>query len=317
MSAATVITSAMPNVPVLSGTEGSLAALIRYIAPILGWEIMFDNGPVIVVRPQSYKGGQPLLYRFDDRAARGGAAPRIAEVRAYESMSDIDTGAGLVGPVYIHKSYTSDTASRRYYIIADQYGMLLATPHVNQWVYTVAQGHAYLGFLNAYSDEIPVCSLFGNGDADSSFGYMVYQPEITASSKAFCFEHKNRSGQVNIPVAVFCPAYQRSNYAFGNANDTTAYPAYVPGNECAIGRPFVNDGSVYTCRGEIPGMRVLFCSEQSIAANFQDMSVAPSVITPTILGAGEFVRTYSRGRNVGSDCDAQSLIWDIGQGFRV
>lgn len=204
MSAATIIKSTDANVPVLSGTEGSLAALIRYIAPILGWEIMFDNGPVIVVRPQSYKGGHVLLYRFDDRAARGGEAPRIAEVRAYESMPDIDLGSGLVGPVYMHKSPMIGTTAQPYIIIGDSYGFYLFgnSAAVNNDLPVIPN---YVGFGNAlFPTDTPMCVCIGSSDSRSlSGGYSQLGLEstgVSASGPPTMKIHRNVDGQVNVSV---------------------------------------------------------------------------------------------------------------------
>jgi len=211
MTVATVVTSTMPNVPVLSGTEGSLVALIRYIAPILGWEIMFDNGPVIVIRPQSYKGGQALLYRFDDRAERGGAAPRVAGVSAYESMSDINTGAGLVGPGYVSKSSSANTTARPWLVVGDQYGFYLFTDTAF-FSNSSPMNTQYFGFLNGlFSTDIPICALMGGADSasDNTYSYigLDYFKASENVSDIYCYIHRNIDGVLNTKVTCRSASY--------------------------------------------------------------------------------------------------------------
>lgn len=259
MSAATVITSSMPNVPVLSGTEGSLAVLIRYIAPILGWEIMFDNGPVIVVRPQSYKGGQSLLYRFDDRAARGGAAPMVAEVRAYESMSNINTGAGLVGPVYVHKSHTADSVARTYVIAGDQYGFYLQSNFCNSSNSPGTPVISYIGFNIPVTDEIPICVLFADAKdfsaAATGTGFLLNASPATGSV-AGAYIHKNKSGTLNTAVAVMGGCFDIQGHAIGCEYITSGWEEGnkkpLPSGSAGV-RLKINDGKAYTLGGFLPG----------------------------------------------------------------
>lgn len=200
MSAPIVIKSTDSGVPVLSGTEGSLAALIRYIAPLLGWSIIYDGGTVIVVQPQSYKGGQALLYRFDDRAARGGAAPRVAKVEAYESMSDINTGSGLVGPVYQAKSSTADSTSKLWRVIGDAYGFYLFTIKQTGGSLINPTNAFYYGFANGLlPNDLPPCIMAGCDDSVGTYALSRLGAVGTAISTAFDFvyAHKDRSGALN------------------------------------------------------------------------------------------------------------------------
>ena len=200
MSAATVLTSAMSGMPALSGTGGSLAALIRHIAPILGWSIEFDNSTdIIVIKPQSYGGGQALFYRFDDRAARGGAAPRVAEVRAYESMSDINTGAGLVGPVYISKSPTNDAVTRSWHVFGDAYGFYAGTHSANTtYPDGIPVNWHYFGFVNGVVNAVPICVMIGCGDLTGNVDYvisgMLYATSDSTGSLSYMYAHHNIEG---------------------------------------------------------------------------------------------------------------------------
>lgn len=193
-----------PGVPTLSGTEGSLSALLRYAAPLLGWDIIYDSGLIIVIRPKSYKGGQQLYYRFDDRAARGGVAPRIAKVQAYESMSGIDTGVNLVGPTYVHKSYYTNTTAQPYRIIGDQYGMYLFMPTVYNNTTTPTNVH-YFGFSNAiFNTQVPVCIVGGSSDSAAIDGYsmigyeyMLISDPLSSYATNRLYIHRDTQGSLN------------------------------------------------------------------------------------------------------------------------
>lgn len=274
MSAATIIKSTDANVPVLSGTEGSLAALIRYIAPRLGWEIMFDNGPVIVIRPQSYKGGQALLYRFDDRAARGGAAPRVAEVRAYESMSDINTGGGLVGPVYLHKSYYANTTGYTYSVIGDTYGFF-----INSYLYKSGSvdgeplSVAYCGFCNMfYSNDIPKCLLFADSVDGPSYGskMMLHSPGSYGGSSGL-YLHRNRAGVLNVTVSVQAASVMDiEGHAIGTYRSTAEWNSSKawPSDKVIVAPIYINDGAPYSICGILPA----YSRQSSLYTGYQQLS---------------------------------------------
>lgn len=258
MSAATVLTSAMSGMPVLSGTGGSLAALIRHIAPILGWSIEFDNSTdIIVIKPQSYGGGQALFYRIDDRAARGGAAPRVAEVRAYESMIDINTGAGLVGPVPVHKSYDANTTGYPYTIAGDQYGFFLNSNLYKAAFEEAPTALSYIGFLNRLRDtDAPVCAVFGDSaDGVSSGSFMVYQAPPITTGKAGLFVHRSREGVLNTQVALRSGGvFEIDGHGIGTERSNTSFFEYkqLPEDEVIAAPIYVNNGSAYSIQYVLP-----------------------------------------------------------------
>ena len=260
MSAATVLTSAMSEMPALSGSGGSLASLIRYIAPILGWSIEFDNSTdIIVIKPQSYGGGQALFYRIDDRAARGGAAPRVAEVRAYESMSDINTGAGLVGPGYIHKSYYANTTGYLYTIAGDQYGFFLNSNLYKSAFETTPTALSYRGFLNRLRDtDAPVCAVFGDSADGVSLGsFMVYQAPPATTGKAGLFVHKSKEVVLNTKVALRSGGvFEIEGHGIGAVNLGTSFTVYkpLPEDEVIAAPIYVNNGSAYSIQYVLPAV---------------------------------------------------------------
>lgn len=161
MAAPIVIKHTDSGVPQLSGAEGTFASILRYAAALLDWDIPFDSGTKIVLRAKT---GQRLFYRVDDRSARGGNAPYSAKIEAYESMSDIDTGSGYVGPVYCTKSDAANTDSRAWLISGDATYINFASNYRNSSWGVVTYGGVYCGF----------------GDGVSVF------PGITASTALLC-----------------------------------------------------------------------------------------------------------------------------------
>ena len=257
MSAATVLTSAMSGVPALSGSGGSLAALFRYIAPILGWSIEFDNGTdIIVIRPQSYRGGQALFYRIDDRAARGGAAPRVAEVRAYESMSDINTGAGLVGPAYIQKSPTADTVSCPYTVAGDAYGCFFNTAGILSGTMRTKDFVSYIGFDIPLTGNVPKCLLMACGIDGQSSGTSILRAAL-ASITGYdgLFVHRSLGGTLNTKVALRGGLFDIGGWAIGSeysgSNWSSSYKP-LPTADGIVAPVYYNDGAAYTIAGRLP-----------------------------------------------------------------
>lgn len=319
MTVAIVVTSAMPNVPVLSGTEGSLVSLMRYLASALGWDIIYDANNKIVIRPQPYKNGQALFFRINDRADRGGSAPRVAEIRAYESMSDIDTGAGLVGITFIHKSYYASTAAQKYYVIGDSHGFFFSGNAYRTITYDAnACCLHYFGFLNRYlSSDIPVCGLFGNRDGAingvTTPNFLVLQA-CTVASVRDSYIHKNRTGLLGIAcAAIAASSHQIAGRALSSLEDVYWFSDGYMG-QCICSAPYVNDGAVNTISGLLPGFYGLHSNPAN--SGIQDIGLAPSVLTPFATEGKSFLRAQSYTTSSGSQYSAAGLLFDIGEGFR-
>lgn len=123
-----VYDSTMPSAPVLNATENSLALLLKACLvdgfgakPAAGWTMPYSATGKAVFKP-SVGGG---YYRFNDSAARGGAGLRVAELKCYEAMTDVDSGTGLGAVGFILKSTTSDAIARPWVLIADELSFYL------------------------------------------------------------------------------------------------------------------------------------------------------------------------------------------------
>ena len=127
----TVYSSADASAPSLSGTIGSLIALLDaclingYGAKAaIGWTKPFSGTNVAVYR-QPVGTSNGMYLRVDDTVAQ------YANVRGYETMSDINTGTGqfpLVGQaanVYWAKSSTADASVRPWILIGNERGFYL------------------------------------------------------------------------------------------------------------------------------------------------------------------------------------------------
>lgn len=94
--------------------------------PALGWSRTFDRYlNTAVYRPAE---GLQLLYRVDDN--RDTANYQVAQVTAYESMSDVNTGFGGWGSLFLGKSCGSDVQnmlkySPPWWIVGDRRGFYL------------------------------------------------------------------------------------------------------------------------------------------------------------------------------------------------
>lgn len=317
MSAATVLTSAMSGMPALSGSGGSLAALFRNIASIMGWSIEFDNGTdIIVLKPQSYRGGQAIYYRINDTSDRGGIAPKAAKVQMYESMTDVNTGAGLCGTFCISKSYYSSSDPASWAVIGDQFGFYILTCMAYYLDQKVPAVPHYLGFIELYKDSsTSVCA--GLGCADSTYSgsgnlaplFALASAETTAIENAFI--HRSSGGALGKPV---CQCFNGGTHPVGRCGGSLSagMPPYL--GELLLGRPYINDGAAYTIRGYLPGLYYPCHSSGFSAIGLDNILSGSTLIVDDAIfigGAAETNSQYSYG-SYGNG----NYIFDIGVGFR-
>lgn len=132
-----------PSAPVLSGVVGAWKAIVKACLygngsgvaygtgpaekTAAGWSLPFaDTSTKLVVRNSLAAGGSGCYYRLlDDGSGTGGAKESLS--RTYAAMSDIDTGtvptpsvAQLSAGSVVRKSETSNSAARKWVIIADE-----------------------------------------------------------------------------------------------------------------------------------------------------------------------------------------------------
>jgi len=134
----TLYRSTDASAPTLTGTVGSLVALLDAILvngygsqPAAGWSKAFTGTNKAAYRNGAAARARHYL-RVDDSGAGGGGA-KEAQVRAYEAMTDVDTGtdpypnlAQVSGSgLYVRKSNTADATARVWVAVADDRTFIL------------------------------------------------------------------------------------------------------------------------------------------------------------------------------------------------
>lgn len=107
------ISFAAPGVP-----DGPVSGAITAKVAPAGWLKLFSGANKAVYKPAAVD-ASGCVVRIDD------TAPRYARMRAYESMTDVDTGVGptptdtqLAGGLYIPKSPEANATRRRWVVVA-------------------------------------------------------------------------------------------------------------------------------------------------------------------------------------------------------
>lgn len=106
-----------------------------------GWSIAFESGNKIALQNSLAAGGSGCVVRIDDDAPGAGGA-REAFMRAYASMSDIDTGSDPApstsmtsSGIVLRKSGTLDSTARPWFCVADERTFYLSLyPNQTAWV---------------------------------------------------------------------------------------------------------------------------------------------------------------------------------------
>lgn len=134
----------------------------------------------------AYKSGNPSASgcwaRIDDSAGR------FARLRAYESMTDIDTGVGptptdvqLAGGLYVGKSDAASSALRRWIVVASDKFVMLLVAHYGGYINDYAPfcwgdfpslkaGDAYNFLVAADTSDLSANSSVGRGGSLGSWG---------------------------------------------------------------------------------------------------------------------------------------------------
>lgn len=154
--------------PVLSGTAGSLIALLDaclvngYGAKAAaGWTKNYSGTNKAVYRPSH---GSRFYLRVLDDGSDGAQGARLARVRGYESMSDVDTGTGefptdaqVSGGLYLGKSSTADSTARTWVVLADGKRAIVMIAHHAS--HTQSYTQAFFGDLGGASAADPYAAM--------------------------------------------------------------------------------------------------------------------------------------------------------------
>jgi hypothetical protein len=252
--------------PVLSGTAGSLIALLDaclvdgYGAKAAaGWTKNYSGTNKAVYRPSH---GSRFYLRVLDDGSDGAQGARLARVRGYESMSDVDTGTGefptdaqVSGGLYLGKSSTADSTARPWVVLADGKRAIVMIAHhaSHSQSYTqsffgdlggVSAADPYAAMLVAAKDTTnAVTTLVGSTVQGASVVHgMVgvtasgYSPRARVGTGTSSGAHINRGGTVS-GNSTFTTGPDTSGNVWTEAilvRDTSTYDSnaprgYVPG----------------------------------------------------------------------------------------
>lgn len=279
----TVYKSSDTSAPVLTGQVGSLISVLDGCLvngygskSAAGWTKPFSG-----TNTASYLGTAGHYLDVNDAAA-GAAGAQEANVRGYESMTAVATGANPFPTVaqaaspglYVRKSATADGTSRGWVLLADGttfYLFILSGDTAAQYqsfgfgrFYSFKTGDTYRSFIAAHS-----ATGAGNGG-----GLDASATVTTASGNQFgWFVPRVQAGtgtSVNIGIAGFSnfgTPYNGPNAADGNVylsrlflNDASAaggLRGYLRGVYSIITAVGLNDGDTFTGTGDFAGRTFL------------------------------------------------------------
>lgn len=181
-----VYRSTDPGAPVLNGQAGSLLALLNAILvtgygdgasskPGAGWTRPYASSSVQVFRNSATTGSGTYLRVRDDASAATLSTGCVAQVLAYSSMTDIDTGADQTPSAalqargsFIAKAPTATAAARSWMAIATEIGFYLFTAWSN---FNNGLGAYYYGDIDTVvSGDVFPFVMFGSNDMTSFSG---------------------------------------------------------------------------------------------------------------------------------------------------
>ncbi|WP_445391528.1 hypothetical protein [Stenotrophomonas muris] len=175
-----VYRSTDPGAPVLNGQAGSLLALLNAILvtgygdgasskPGAGWTRPYASSSVQVFRNSATTGSGTYLRVCDDASAATLSTGCLAQVFAYSSMSDIDTGVDQTPSAalqargsFIAKAPTTAADARKWMAVATEIGFYLFTAWSN---FGNAPGAYYYGDIDTVvSGDLFPFVMFGSND---------------------------------------------------------------------------------------------------------------------------------------------------------
>jgi hypothetical protein len=288
----TVYKSTDPGAPALTGQAGSLRDVLRAVLVTgygsggdakagAGWTEPFSGTNVSAFRNSAVTGTGGYL-RVDDTSTYAGSNARSALMRAYEVMTDVDTGTGptptaaqVASGLLVPKSKTLDSTSRAWVVIANERFFYLFTDAgatASGWV-NVAHFPFFAGDLisrkpgDAYhfcviGSQMNAISGLGNAASGMFFGGRysgaplssgVYLPRAqsqtgTSKAAAVCVLSDGETGYViggsgAYPDAVSGGLRMERVMVYEAAREIRGYLPNVYGTTC--GRPF-SDLSIRT-----------------------------------------------------------------------
>lgn len=311
MAAPKVYKSTDANAPVLNVLSGSAVDLIRAICvtgygdkPPLGWVEVFSKPGVIVIRQAESAVGNRLFYRIDDTVSATWAGRRKFAIDMYESMSDVDTGIGRTGRLYVYKTSVDNTSAREWIIIGDSAGFYMQTKSNPDYQTYGVYELTYTGSgVPLFSSDAWLSIISGIPDDDlyaSTLPYLHGPNETTSFRKESLQIARNMAGTIS-------PIRERLRLNGGfhlQKNMGNLGPLYPVEGQLLYTQPMLGDGIANTMRGYLPG---LFCPEHSSGLSDGDI----------ITTDGKSLMVLKGGANIGYGFEPWTMLIDIGEGFRL
>lgn len=264
----TVYRSTDPGAPALTGQVGSLAALLDAVlvdgygvgvdakAPA-GWSREFSAANKRVYRPNPISSSGYFLH-LDDTATTGNA--RHAWMRAYESMSGVDTGINpvpttsqFVSGAFVPKSSTLDGVARPWTVIANErfvYLVVNVNSGIGVWVQAFGDLLSYKpGDMHAFVLACwPGSTAWTGGGVSSTWWAGV--PFNGFLSTPYLYVARSHTGDVGA-VGASIVTVNGGSAGLGGVPGP-AYPDRVNGG--LLYEFAVVTTAAYTPRGELPGL---------------------------------------------------------------
>lgn len=252
--------------------DGPLTGTITFKIAPLGWEKVFSKTNVAVYRPLDPSGSRPFV-RVDDTNAL------YARIHAYEHMTDVDTGSGIVplaatvtGGYYWHKRQAAATTGVFWALVGDSQGFYCCPAPASTTTAATAAGYAvipqYVGDANSYrSGDAWGVVLTGALSAT----YSAVDGDVMQSGAAGGRSLMRASHGIGGAIPCTREAWGASGVS-GLAGGLGPFPSRVD-NGLRLSPIVLSDGVMGTDgpRGELPG--AYHCPQTGVAANLAMGSV--------------------------------------------
>lgn len=239
-----------PGVP-----DGPVSGTITIKVAPAGWLKLFSGANKAVYKPAA-PDASGCVVRIDDTPGR------YARLRAYESMSDVDTGIGptptdaqLSGGLFIPKSPEANSTRRRWVVVAsDRFVHFSITAGSTAYQDDYAS-IAFGDFPSLKAGDAYNFVVVGDISDTSSSGSPGFQNSLHSaygSTGAYVVRSYIQSGGA-IPVYLYKPGMMGSGFSGSPASATGPNPI---SNTIDICPTLFLEGTAYTGnrRGEIPGL---------------------------------------------------------------
>ena len=257
------------NAPVLSGTRGSLVALLKAIlidgygdkTPPGGWTMPFidDNAQKAVFRNDP-SAGTGFFLRVNELSSPVANQPTFL---AYEVMTDIDNGAQpfMASEMPLYTSYHPDTTPRPWIAFATTTCIYLFWYRCSATTDTLGGEISIDGFffgdiIPAFPDDAYACCFAAVCQTNNYWGLgtLTVSNQISGvTSRGICFPRALNAFPSPI-LSALVPGGGPIGFtsAWWNANPSYV-SAYSAGSRFFMQRPLVSDSDNFSARGWLPG----------------------------------------------------------------